>query len=220
MALRHFMFNGSYGVVDNVLYSKQQSIVRFELVLYSDETKQQEVRRIPYQLIARRDVSQASDFVDELPSNPNPGDSVIIDFGDYATIRAEYVAFERARINPPQVQTDGNGQTINQAELDAYTQLMDNFERLKEHNKRIAIWDGEMDRWQFVEPADGTLLKVGSSKYAFKNNAWGLMTDLFDQEEFDSRFGIEQMNGENNNVVALTYDWLKTRPECANTVDA
>lgn len=220
MGLRNFMFSGSYAHIDNILYSKQQSVVRFELVLFENETKQREVRRIPYQLIARRDATNVSDFVQALPAEPSAGDKVVVDFGDYATVRAEFIAFERIRVNPPQVQTDETGQTTNQAELDAYTALMNSFDRLKEQNKRIAIWDGESEQWVFFQPADNSLIKNGSQRYLFRNNEWLEDAEVFDQEAFESRFGLAQMNGENNNIVALSYNWLKTMPECANTLDA
>jgi hypothetical protein len=220
MALRNFMFSGSYSVVDNVLYSKQQSLVRFELALFENELKQREIRRIPYHLIARRDVINVGNFVDSLPEQPSSGDKVIVDFGDYATIRSEFVAFEKARVKPPLVETDENGNTTNQAELDAYTNLMDNFNRLKGQNKRIAIWDAETEEWVFHQPADETVIKCNGQRYVFRENNWTETTDVFDQEAFDNLFGISQMNGENKNVIALSYNWLKTMPECANTVDA
>lgn len=220
MALRNFFFNGSYGVVDNVLYSKQQCSVRFDFVLFENETKKTEVRRIPYQLVAKRDVAKAFSFVNALPESPNEGDTVVIDFGNYTTIRNEYLAFEKTRVKPPEVVRNENDQITNQAELDEYQQYIATFDRLKEHNKRLATWDGVAEQWQYIQPAENALIKCDNTRYVFRDNSWVQVNDVFDEDTFEEHFGLPKMNGDNKNIIAITYNWLKTRPESANTVDA
>jgi hypothetical protein len=85
MALKNYLTDGSYSIVDNINYSKQTNYLRFQLKIFSDSTKQLEMASKNYELARRKQCRKLKGFLSAPPENALIGDFYCVKKGVEAT---------------------------------------------------------------------------------------------------------------------------------------
>jgi hypothetical protein len=200
MAFRDLFRAGTYSTI-SCEYNKQIPLVHVRMQVWMDSTKTQLITELQYTLSGKVRYVEVKSIVDALPETPSHGDMYLISDNPTAELarhRGMVAAYD------DRFSAEGNY-------VWAYM-LPPEGECLYVQDRQIYLSRNDLSKNR-TKADDGKPVLWIPAVAPFDKNMWDKWFDA-------SKIGGMAPDGTPNNILRVVYEYLKTRPEFANAIDA